>query len=53
MSESVRKFTYISGSRCTWRQKLWMGTRTHMWDNHSNDNNNESTEVQTLGVIRI
>ena len=26
--EHVRKLTYISGSRCTWRQKLRTGTHT-------------------------
>ena len=33
--------------------KNYEQAHTHMRDNHSNDNNNESTEVQTLGVIRI
>ena len=27
--EHVRKLTYISGSRCTWWQKLRTGTHTH------------------------
>ena len=33
--------------------KNYEQAHTHTRDNHSNDNNNESTEVQTLGVIRI
>ena len=33
--------------------KNYEQAHTYTWDNHSNDNNNESTEVLTLGVIRI
>ena len=55
MNTYVSLPTYISGSRCTWRQKVRTGTHTHTHtrDNHSNNNNSYYKLFEALKLIRI